>query len=81
MVNQAKLRLFWMAKVYKYGYEVPRNHDDAMRLDAMNKNTKWLDAESLELAQLDEYNTFEDKSYGSPIPKGYKKICVHFVMM
>ena len=53
-----------MAKVYKYGFEVPRNHDDAMRLNAMNKNTKWRDAENLELAQLDEYNTFIDKGYG-----------------
>ena len=60
MVNQAKLRSFRTAKVYKYGYEVPCNHDDAMRLDAMHKNSKWLDAEALELAQLDEYHTFKD---------------------
>ena len=68
-----------MAKVYKYGFEVPRNHEDAMRLDSMNKNSKWRDSEATELSQLDEYNTFIDKGYGSSILKGYKKICVHFI--
>ena len=68
-----------MAKVYKYGFEVPRNHKDAMQLDSINKNSKWRDAEATELSQLDEYNTFIDKGHSSPIPKGYKKIQVHFV--
>ena len=47
-----------MAKVYKYGFKVLRNHEDAIHLDSMNKNSKWKDAEATELRQLDEYNTF-----------------------
>ena len=47
--------------MYKYGYQVPRNHAEAMRLDAENGNTKWRDAELLELSQIDEYETFEDR--------------------
>ena len=54
-----------MAKVYKYSFEVPRNHEDAMRLDTMNKNSKRRDAEATELSQLDEYNTFIDKGHSS----------------
>ena len=68
-----------MAKVYKYSYEVPRNHDNAMCLDSMNKNNKQRDAEAKELSQLDEYQTFIDKGKSPTAPKGYKKICVHFV--
>ena len=49
LVNQAKLRSFRMAKVYKYGFEVPRNHEDAMQLDSMSKNNKWRDAKATEL--------------------------------
>ena len=33
MVNQAKLRSFNTAPRYKYGFEVPRTYDQAMRLD------------------------------------------------
>ena len=68
-----------MAKVYKYGFEVPRNHEDSMRLDFINNNNKWRDVEATELSQLDDYNTFIDKGHGSPIPKGYKKIRIYFV--
>ena len=34
---------------------------------------------ALELAQLDEYNTFKDIGTGDLKPEGYKKIKVHFV--
>ena len=79
LVNQAKLISFCMAKVYKYGFEVPRNHDDAMSFNSMNKDSKLRDAENIELGQLDEYNTFEDREQGTPVPKGFKKIHIHFV--
>ena len=50
-----------------------------MRLDEKNKNTKWAESENLEIAQLNEYNAFQDKGYKAPIPQGYKKIQVHMV--
>ena len=34
---------------------------------------------ALELAQLQEYNTFRSLGKGTAAPKGYKKIRVHFV--
>ena len=81
LVNQAKLRSFNTAPRYKYGFEVPRNYADAMRLDAKNKNTLWKDAVTLELSQIDEYSTFIDLGHqtkSSP-PAGYKKIRVHLI--
>ena len=32
-----------------YGFEVPRNHDQAMALDQRNGNSKWAHAEEVEI--------------------------------
>ena len=77
--NQAKLRARRMTLVYKYGFLVPRNHDQAVELDERNGNTKWQDAEKLELNQLQDYDTFIDEGKGAKIPPGYKRIRCHFV--
>jgi Reverse transcriptase (RNA-dependent DNA polymerase) len=65
----------------KYGYEIPRNFDHAMMLDAKNKITRWKDAVDLELSKINEYHTFIDKGHHSkPVtPTGYKRIRVHLV--
>ena len=79
LVNQAKLKSHRNAPTHKYGFQVPRNHAEAMRLDLENGNTKWCDAECLELNQIDEYDTFDDHGEGAPPPKDYKRIRVHVV--
>ena len=79
MVKQAKLRSFRHSPKFKYGFEVPRNYEHALELDKAAGNTKWQDAVALEMAQLDEYNTFKDVGYGDRKPPGYKKIRVHLV--
>ena len=81
MVNQAKLRSFNTAPRFKYGFEVPRNYEHAMRLDQKNKNNFWKDAIGLELQQINEYETFIDKGHHTKAvsPNGYKKIRVHLV--
>lgn len=79
MVHQSSLRSARSAKVYKYGFEVPRTHDQAVAIDERNKNTKWQDAEKLEIQQLRDYECFIDKGLGARIPLGYKKIRVHIV--
>jgi hypothetical protein len=81
MVNQAKLKSFNTAPRYKYGYEIPRTHEQAKRLEQQNGNTQWGDAIALELGQIDEYATFIDKGHhtkDSP-PNGFKKIRAHLV--
>ena len=81
MVNQAKLRSYNTAPKFKYGYEVARNYKHALELDAKNQNTKWHDSIELELAQIDEYNTFEDRGHKSiaTAPRDHKRIRVHLV--
>ena len=76
--KQAKLHSFRTKLIYMYGYQVPRNHRQAMELDERNGNTKWRDSELVELAQIDEYETFLDKGVGY-VPQGYKRITVHLV--
>ena len=37
---------------YKYGYQIPRDYNEAIRLDELNGNTKWKDAVALEISQI-----------------------------
>jgi hypothetical protein len=79
MVRQAKLNSFRTAVVYKYGFRVPRNHDQAMEYDRENGNTRWRDSEVMEVEQLHEYSVFGDKGFGGSKPTGYKMIRCHLV--
>ena len=66
-----------------FGVQVPCNRHQARELNRENGNTRWLEAEKLELRQIDNYDTFED--LGDDFEKvkhrlkGYKKINVHMV--
>jgi Reverse transcriptase (RNA-dependent DNA polymerase) len=81
MVNQAKLRSYNTAPGYKYGFEVPRTYEQALRLDKKNGNTLWEDAATLELTQIDDYTTFIDIGHHTKVkpPAGYKKIWDHLI--
>jgi hypothetical protein len=79
MANQAKLRSYRTAPKYMYGFEITRDYQHAIDIDQRNGNTKWQDAASLELTQLDEYKTFKDMGKHVVMPSDYKKIRVHFV--
>ena len=76
LVSQAKLKLFQNSPVYKFGVQVPMNHNEAMELDRKNGNTAWIDAERKELQQIDEYKIFTDCGIGNA-PDGYRKIKAH----
>ena len=85
-VKQAKLRQARRSIKYKFGYQVPRDYDEAILLDTINGNTKWRDAIITEIDQMDEYDVFKDKGKaiwekGKVInaPQGYKKIREHLV--
>src|SRR5210317_64504 len=43
MVNQAKLRSFRTAPRYMYGFEIPKDYNNGLRLDKLHGNTKWQD--------------------------------------
>ena len=80
-VNQAKLQLYLSAPKYMFSYRIPRDYNEALKLDKMNRFTKWEDCTALEMLQLDEYKMFGDlgHSKSTPILVGYKKIRVHLV--
>jgi hypothetical protein len=44
-----------------------------------NGNTKWQDAEGIEMGQILEYNTWIDKGIGGTAPNRYKKIRCHII--
>ena len=79
MANQAKLRTFRQQPKFKFGEQVPRNHAEAMKLDALHGDTRWADSEALEVSQLHEYESFKILGYKAPTPEGYTKIRCHFV--
>jgi len=79
LANKAKLHSFRNKPVYMYGFQVPRNHIEAMELDGMNGNSMWRDAEITELNQIDEYKSFIDKGVGFNPGSDFKKIQVHMV--
>ena len=44
MVNQAKLKSFRHSPMYKFGVQVPRNHEEAMELDRRDGGNLWVRA-------------------------------------
>jgi len=79
MAKKAKLHSFRSKPIYMYSFQVPRNHTEALELDRVNGNTIWIDAETMELNQIDEYKSFIDKGVGYNPGSDYKRIRVHMV--
>jgi hypothetical protein len=80
IVNQAKIEHFRRDPFWKIGILEPRTHLQALELDKTNGNTKWHEAEELEMKQVFEYNTFVDQGKDGNAPAGYKKIRCHMIM-
>ena len=43
-VKQSRIRQVRASARYQHGFQVPRDYNDAMRLDKENGNTQWQDA-------------------------------------
>ena len=84
-VKQSRIRQVRASVRYQHGFQVPKDYNDAMRLDKENGNTHWQDAMDLELTQIHEYKVFKDtgkaKFHNGKVvtPDGFQKIRVHFV--
>ena len=50
-VKQSRIRQVRASVRYQHGFQVPKDYNDAMRLDKENGNTHWQDAMDLELTQ------------------------------
>ena len=81
LVKQAKLKSYRRSPKYKFGYQVPRDYEEAMKFDEINRNDKWDVSIKIEMQQLHDYKCFIDKGiYGRDDPPiGYKKIRAHLV--
>ena len=53
-VKQSRIRQVRASAPYQHGFQVPRDYNDAMRLDKENGNTHWQDAMDLDLTQIHE---------------------------
>ena len=59
-VKQSRIHQVRASARYQHGFQVPKDFNDAMRLDKENSNTHWQDAMDLELTQIHEYKVFKD---------------------
>ena len=84
-VKQSRIRQVRASARYQHGFQVPKDYNDAIRLDKGNSNTHWQDAMDLELTQIHEYKGFKDTGKaqfhnGKALkPDGFQKVRVHFV--
>ena len=84
-VKQSRIRQVKASARYQHGFHVPKDYNDAIRLDKENSNTHWQDAMDLELTQIHEYKVFKDTGKAqfhngkAVTPDGFQKIRVHFV--
>ena len=84
-VKQSRICQVRASARYQHGFQVPKDYNDAMRLDKENGNTHWQDAMDLESTQIHEYKVFKDtgkaKFHNGKVvtPDGFQKIRVHFV--
>jgi hypothetical protein len=81
LVKQAKMKSYRQSPKYKFGYRIPKDYEEALKLDELNQNTKWENATITEMSQLKEYECFIDAGiYGrDKPPDGHKKIRAHLV--
>ena len=79
MMNQAKFRSFRRSPKYKFGYQVPNNHAEAMLLDKKNHHSKWADAKEKERACFREYQVFKDIGKNGRPPASYKPLKILMV--
>ena len=85
LLEQSRIRQVRASARYQHGFQVPRDYNDAIRLDNENSNTHWQDAMDLELTQIHEYKVFKDTGKAQVhngkivTPDGLQKIRVHFV--
>ena len=61
LAKQARLRSFRTASKYMYGFQIPKDYEEALELDVRNCNTKRHNSTALEMSQRMDYDTRIDK--------------------
>ena len=81
MINQIRLHQIRHSDHYKYGIKVSRNHNQAMIFNRENGNTRWKDAEELELKQINQYNSFRNLGKKERTLQEHKqKQCIWYII-
>ena len=62
-MNQAKLRSYHTSPKYKYGFQVPKNYDEAIKLDNKFGNNKWKEATNIEMGSMEDYEVFDNAGH------------------
>jgi hypothetical protein len=44
LIKQAKMKPYRQSPKYKFRYRIPKDYEEALKLDELNQNTKWKDA-------------------------------------
>ena len=73
-VKQSWIRQVRASARYQHGFQVPKDYNDAIRLDKKNSNTHWQDAMNLELTGKAQFHNGK-----AVTPDGFQKIRVHFL--
>jgi hypothetical protein len=60
LIKQAKMKSYRQSLKYKFGYRIPKDYEEALKLDEHNQNAKWKDATITMMSQLKEYECFID---------------------
>jgi hypothetical protein len=55
LIKQAKIKSYHQSPNYKFGYRIPKDYEEALKIDELNQNTKWENATVTEMSQLKEY--------------------------
>jgi hypothetical protein len=79
MVNKAKLQSYQHDPFWKLSVIVPQTHAQAIDLDKQNNKSRWHEAESPNMGQLLDYETFVDKGIALNVPSEYKRIRCHMI--
>jgi hypothetical protein len=54
LVKQAKMKSYHQSPKYKFGHRIPKDYEEALKLDELNQNTKWENATVTKISQLKE---------------------------
>ena len=73
-VKQSWIRQVRASARYQHGFQVPKDYNDAIRLDKEKSNTHWQDAMNPELTGKAQFHNGK-----AVTPDGFQKIRVHFV--
>ena len=72
-----RCELIYHKQTHKFGFEVPKTMEDALRIDKENGDTRWADAINKEMGKV--CVTFKILADGEKAPVGYERIGCHLI--